>query len=225
VEIVATVEPGAPADWTPLVVHLSNPLPVLLRRFNVYSNNDIIRVAEGLGGPDGLETFLEQRLSVPAEALELETASGEERNRLTARTGVRLLRAFVETIGGMGLSPGDVLPVIGCDPGATDRKFPMLAKPARAGSVVVKTGTLITTDGGVAVVGGVFSTPESEIVLFCVAAPRTGWKEPYWRGLQQSWLLELIDSAGGAVQRPCGPELPFSDTFAEVEWVVSWKSL
>jgi hypothetical protein len=135
------------------------------------------------------------------------------------------MRAFVETVGKMGLAPADVLPVIGCDPGSTDRKFPRLARPEMAGSVVVKTGTLINTDGGVAVVGGVFSTPSSEIVLFCVGARQTGWKEPHWRGLQQSWLLDLIDSAGGAVQRPCGEELPFSDTFAEVEWVVSWESL
>ena len=225
VEIVGTVRPGAPADWTPVVVHRSNPLPVLLRRFDVYSNNDIIRVAEGLGGPEGLETFLEQRLELAPEALELETASGEKRNRLTARTGVRLMRAFVETVGKQGLAPADVLPVIGCDPGSTDRKFPRLARPEKAGSVVVKTGTLINTDGGVAVVGGVFSTPANEIVLFCIGVRQTGWKEPHWRGLQQSWLLDLIDDAGGAVQRSCGDELPFSDTFAEVEWVVSWESL
>jgi len=225
VEIVGTVRPGAPADWTPVVVHRSNPLPVLLRRFDVYSNNDIIRVAEGLGGPEGLETFLEQRLELAPEALELETASGEKRNRLTARTGVRLMRAFVETVGKMGLAPADVLPVIGCDPGSTDRKFPRLARPEKAGSVVVKTGTLVNTDGGVTVVGGVFSTPANEIVLFCVGVRQTGWKEPHWRGLQQSWLLDLIDGAGGAVQRQCGEELPFSDTFAEVEWVVSWESL
>lgn len=225
VEIVGNIRPGAPADWTPVVVHRSNPLPVLLRRFNVYSNNDIIRVADGLGGPEGLETFLEQRLELAPEALELETASGEERNRLTARTGVRLMRAFVETAGKMGLAPADVLPVIGCDPGSTDRKFPRLARPETAGSVVVKTGTLVNTDGGVTVVGGVFSTPENEIVLFCNGVRRTGWKEPHWRGLQQSWMLDLIADAGGAVQRPCGGELPFSDTFAEVEWVVSWESL
>ena len=225
VEIVGTTRPGAPADWTPVVVHRSNPLPVLLRRFNVYSNNDIIRVAEGLGGPEGLETFLEQRLGLAPEGLELETASGENRNRLTARTGVGLMRAFVETVGKMGLAPADVLPVIGCDPGSTDRKFPKLAQPDMAGSVIVKTGTLINTDGGVAVVGGVFSTPANEIVLFCVGVRQTGWKEPHWRGLQQSWLLGLIDGVGGAVQRPCGEALPFSDAFAEVEWVVSWESL
>ena len=55
--------------------------------------------------------------------------------------------------------------------------------------------------------------------------PSTGWNEPHWRGLQQSWLLELIKKTGGAVRKPCGPELPFSDTFAEVDWVVSWESL
>ena len=138
---------------------------------------------------------------------------------------MQLVRAFVETAGRLGLAPADVLPVIGCDPGSTDRKFPRLAQPENSGSVVVKTGTLINTDGGVAVVGGVFSTPANEIVLFCIGVRQTGWKEPHWRGLQQSWLLDLIDNAGGAVQRPCGGELPFSDTFSEVEWVVSWESL
>ena len=225
VKIVGSVRPGAPADWTPVVIHRSNPLPVLLRRFNVYSNNDIIRVAEGLGGPSGLQAFLEQRLGVAPGAVELETASGEKHNSLTARTGVRLVRAFLETVQDLGLSVGDLLPVIGCDPGATDRKFPKLARPDRAGSVVVKTGTLINTDGGVAVLGGVFRTPENEIVIFCIAAPRSGWDEPQFRGLQQSWLLELIETSGGAVQRPCGGELPFSDTFAETEWVVSWEAL
>ncbi len=225
VEIVGSIQAGAPADWTPVVVHRSNPLPVLLRRFNVYSNNDIIRVAEGLGGPEALEAFLENRLSLAPEALELETASGEDHNRLTARTGVSLMRAFVETAAGFGLAPGDLLPVIGCDPGSSDRKFPKFARPDRAGSVVVKTGTLIKTDGGVAVLGGVFSTPANEIVLFCTAARSTGWEELHWRSLQQSWLIDLAAESGGAVQRPCGGDLPFSDTYAEVEWVVPWDSL
>jgi D-alanyl-D-alanine carboxypeptidase/D-alanyl-D-alanine-endopeptidase (penicillin-binding protein 4) len=225
IEIVGSVRPGAPSDWTPVVVHRSNPLPVLLRRFNVYSNNDIIRIAENLGGPEQLEAFLEKKLELEPPDLELETASGEKHNRLDAKTGVRLMRSFVETAGEMGLSPADVLPVIGCDPGSTDRKFPMLAQPENAGSVVAKTGTLINTDGGVTVVGGVFSTPSNEIILFCIGVRQTGWKEPHWRGLQQSWLLDLIDEVGGAVQRPCGEELPFSDTYAEVEWVVSWHSL
>jgi D-alanyl-D-alanine carboxypeptidase/D-alanyl-D-alanine-endopeptidase (penicillin-binding protein 4) len=222
VEIKGPVAAGAPQGWQPVLLHLSNPLPVLLRRFNVYSNNDIIRVADTLGGVPGLEAFLEHRLGVPPEAIELETASGERRNRISARTGVRLLRAFFETLGALGLTPGDVLPVIGCDPGATNRKFPKLATVDRAGGVAVKTGTLVQTDGGVAVVGGTFTSPDLGRVLFCVAAPETGWNEAHWRGLQQSWLLELLERTGGAIQQACGPELPFSDTQAEVEWVVPW---
>jgi D-alanyl-D-alanine carboxypeptidase/D-alanyl-D-alanine-endopeptidase (penicillin-binding protein 4) len=225
IEVVGSVKTGAPEGWTPVVVHRSNPLPILLRRFNVYSNNDIIRVADGLGGPEGLEAFLETRLGVPPENLDLATASGEDRNRFSARTGVGLMRAFVEKVSDLGLAASDVLPVIGCDPGSTDRKFPKLALPSRSGSVVVKTGTLINTDGGVAVLGGLFETLDHEIVLFCVAARQTGWKEPHWRRMQQGWLLDLITNAGGAVQRPCGEELPFSDTFAETDWVVSWEAL
>lgn len=224
VEIVGSVRPGSPADWTPVVVHRSNPLPVLLRRFNVYSNNDIVRIAEILGGPEALEVFLEGRLGVAPEAVELQTASGERRNRLTARTAVALLRAFTETLAKIGLSPGELLPVIGCDPGSTGRKFPRLSGPAHTGSVVVKTGTLTTTDGGVAVVSGYFETPGSEEVLFCVAAPGSGQQEPHWRTIEQAWLLDLMSTVGGALQRPCGPELPFSDTLAEVEWVTSWGS-
>ena len=225
VEIVGSTRSGAPDGWVPVAVHRSNPLPKLLRRFNVYSNNDIVRVADGLGGAANLESFLGQRLGLPATAVQLESASGERRNRLTAQTGVLLMRAFVETTTDLGLTPGDLLPVIGCDSGATDRKFPRLASQKRAGSVTVKTGTLTNTDGGVAVVGGVYTSPDLGQVLFCVAATSTGWNEPHWRGLQQSWLLELIKKTGGSVQKTCGPELPFSDTFAEVDWVVSWESL
>ena len=225
VEIIGSIRSGAPAGWMPVAVHRSNPLPKLLRRFNVYSNNDIVRVADGLGGPEGLEAYLEQRLGLPPAAVDLESASGERRNRVTARTGVSLMRAFVQTTEAMGLAASDLLPVIGCDVGATDRKFPRLASQKRAGSVTVKTGTLTNTDGGVAVVGGLYTSPTRGRVLFCVAATATGWNEPHWRGLQQSWLLDLIKTTGGAVQRPCGPELPFSDTFADVEWVVPWESL
>ena len=138
---------------------------------------------------------------VPPVAVELETASGERRNRITARTGVALIRALVETTERLGLDPGDLLPVIGCDPGATNRKFPKLASPGRAGSVTVKTGTLVSTDGGVAVVGGVYTSPDLGRVLFCVAATGTGWNESHWRGLEQSWILDLIGRTG-AVQRP-----------------------
>lgn len=224
VEIVGPVRPGLPDGWSPVVLHLSNPLPVVLRRFDVYSNNDIVRIAEVLGGPEALEEFLEHRLGAESDSFDISTASGERRNRITARTAVILLRVFAESLAGFGLSPQDVLPVIGCDPGSTKRKFPMLASPQHIGSIAVKTGTLTTTDGGVAVLAGYFQTPKGEVILFCVAAPGSGQQELHWRSLQQAWLLDLVEKAGGAAQRPCGPDLPFSDTFAEADWVTPWTA-
>ena len=216
VEVIGRVWPGAPDDWTPLVTHRSNPLGTLLKRFNAFSNNDIVRVAEVLGGPAALEVFLEQKLGAAPETVQLTTASGEQRNRLTARAAVDLLREFRRATVEHGLTPRDLLPAVGCAPGPTRRMFPGLAAPATTGSVVVKTGTLTTTDGGVAVVAGFFESPASGEVLFCIAAPRAGGQIQHWRSLEQAWLLDLIATAGGAVQKPCGPELPFSDTLAEV---------
>lgn len=224
VEIVGPVRAGLPDGWSPVVLHLSNPLPNVLRRFDVYSNNDIVRIAEVLGGSRALEDFLESRLQVASDAVDISTASGERRNRITARNAVNLLRVFAETLAGFGLNSQDVLPVIGCDPGSTKRKFPRLAGPQHVGSLAVKTGTLTTTDGGVAVLAGYFQTPNGEAVLFCVAAPGSGQQELHWRSLQQEWLLDLIEQAGGAVQHPCGPDLPFSDTFAEADWVTPWTA-
>jgi D-alanyl-D-alanine carboxypeptidase/D-alanyl-D-alanine-endopeptidase (penicillin-binding protein 4) len=225
IEITGPVVVDAPPDWRLLAVHLSNPLPAMLRRFNVYSNNDIVRVADGLGGPAGLQAFLEQRLELPAGSIELETASGELHNRITARTGVRLMRAFIASAAARGLAPSDLLPVVGCDPGATSRKYPKLAASSFEGALAVKTGTLVQTDGGVAVLGGIYTSPELGRVLFCVASPSSGWREDHWRRVQQSWLLELTARTGGVVQRPCGPELPFCDTFAEVHWFGSARPL
>ena len=51
-----------------LVTHRSNPLPVLLRRFNAYSNNDIDRLEASLGPPSGLAGWLEVRWGAPVGA-------------------------------------------------------------------------------------------------------------------------------------------------------------
>jgi D-alanyl-D-alanine carboxypeptidase/D-alanyl-D-alanine-endopeptidase (penicillin-binding protein 4) len=207
---------GPDGDATPLLVHRSSPLPVVLRRFNVYSNNDIVRIADGLGTVAELEAFLVDRLALRPGSIELETASGELRNRMTVRHMVGLLAALGDEAAEQGLGLADLLPAIGCDPGATRRMFPALAAPPLAGSVVCKTGTLTTTDGGVAVLTGTFTGADGEPVVFAVAAPRAGGRLQAWRQLEQRWLLSLVDARGGAVARPCPPELPFSDVFVEV---------
>jgi D-alanyl-D-alanine carboxypeptidase/D-alanyl-D-alanine-endopeptidase (penicillin-binding protein 4) len=210
-------EDAAAATW--LLVHRSNPLPSLLRRFDVYSNNDIVRVADPLGGAHGLASFLTAKLGLPASAVELSTASGEEVNRMSPRTVVAMLRTFHYRLGELGLSHRQVLPVLGCDDGPSRRMFPTLSTGPWAGAITVKTGTLTTTDGGVAVLAGQFCSMDRGDVIFCVAAERAGGNLRRWRAAEQSWLVDLVAAVGGAIVKPCGPPLLFPDSEAQTATV------
>lgn len=217
VRVAGGARAGAVAELEALVHHRSAPLALVVRRFNVYSNNDIVRLADGLGGAEALQRFLVGRVG---PGIRLATASGERVNRMTARQAVELVRQLVTATRAAGSDPGAVLPVLGCDPGPTRRMFPAFIRPSRRGAAVVKTGTLTTTDGGVAVLAGLVTTRDRGEVVFAVAAPRTGRDLRPWRRLEQAWLLDLVEAAGGAVPESCGPSLPYSDTFARVEPVV-----
>jgi len=199
-----------------LVTHHSNPLRITLRRFNVYSNNDIVRIADLLGGPERLAAFLRQRLGAADTDITLSTASGQDRNRMTARLVVALIREFSATADQAGLRLEELLAVPGCDPGPTREMFPQLVKGADQKTVVGKTGTLTTTDGGVVAFAGTFDSRDRGPVLFAVAAPGSGWNIRRWRGAEQSWLIDQMASLGGAQPRVCAPELAYPDSFAEV---------
>lgn len=220
VEVTGGVRVSDLGEVVPLVVHDSNPLPDVLRRFNVYSNNDIVRIADGLGDISEFEAYVGARLGMQPGGIELTTASGERRNRMTVRQMVELLNELRREAAEQGLELHELLPVIGCDPGATRRMFPALAASPLTGTVTCKTGTLTNTDGGVAVLAGTFTGPEDQSVSFAIAAPRAGGRLQSWRQVQQRWVLSLIEDQGGAVPVPCGKPLPFSDTFAEVEIVL-----
>ncbi len=212
------------AATTPLVRHLSNPLEFVLKRFNAYSNNDIIRVADPLGGAEGLELYLRHQLAAPAGQVSFETASGERSNRMTARLVVRLMRELERTTCALALAPRDLLPVPGCDDAPVARMFPALATPAYARGLALKTGTLRITDGGVAALAGVFDTAARGLVLFAVAAPNAGRRLLQWREVEQGWLLRLVDGLGGVVPADCGPELSEPDSLARVESLVEQRS-
>jgi D-alanyl-D-alanine carboxypeptidase/D-alanyl-D-alanine-endopeptidase (penicillin-binding protein 4) len=199
-----------------LATHQSNPLRITLRRFNVYSNNDIVRIADVLGGQDRLAAFLRQRLGAADADITLSTASGQDRNRMTARLVVALIREFIATSGNVGLRLEELLAVPGCDPGPTREMFPQLVKGADQKTVVGKTGTLTTTDGGVVAFAGTFDSRDRGPVLFAVAATGSGWDIRRWRGAEQAWLIDQMASLGGAQPRVCAPEVPHSDSFAEV---------
>jgi D-alanyl-D-alanine carboxypeptidase len=135
---------------------------------------------------------------------------------MTARLAVALMREFLELADAQGLAVEELLPVPGCDPGPTRRMFPRLLSGEYERAVACKTGTLTTTDGGVVVLAGTFRSRDSGVVVFCVAAPRTGRQLTRWRRLEQEWVLDLIGRSGGAEPFECGAEFPLSDAFAVV---------
>jgi D-alanyl-D-alanine carboxypeptidase len=134
---------------------------------------------------------------------------------MTCRQVVRLLRDLHETCEDLEIGTDAVLPVAGCDPG-TLTNFPRLADEGVRGAVVAKTGTLTTTDGGVAVLAG-YARTENGLLMFCVASPRVGREVRRAREAQQRWLLDLIDRQGGPRPAECGPPVVFSDDTAVVE--------
>ena len=198
-----------------LVVHRSQRLVEILRRFDCYSNNDIERVAASLGSTDDLAQFVASRCEVPREAVQLETASGLGSNRMTARIIVRLLRELERTCERLAVPVESLLPVAGCDPGTVAHQFPLLSDGPNATSVVGKTGTLTSTDGGVAVLAGFARTAQGEL-LFCVAVPRAAGRLKGARHAEEKWVLDLLAAHGGGQPRQCAPELPAPDAGAAI---------
>ena len=198
-----------------LVVHRSQPLVDTLRRFNCYSNNDIERIASTIGSVDELAAFVAEQCGVPRAAVELQTASGLGENRLTPRLIVHLLRRFRTACERFHLPVESLLPVAGCDPGTVTHQFPELADGPNTTAVVGKTGTLTTTDGGIAVLAGIARTTRGDL-LFCVAVPHAGGRLRGARHAEEKWVLDLLASHGGGQPRPCAGLLTAPDTGASI---------
>jgi len=193
-----------------LLVHRSKPLLATLHRFNAFSNNDIERLAVHLGPPSELSGLLQARLPLVGEQPVLETLSGLGENRLSPKAIVALLRELVGSCRARELSLEALLPVAGCHPGTLAKFFPVLSSPPYAGAVAGKTGTLTSTDGGVAVLAGVAHTASGEL-FFCVAAPNAQGRLAQARKLQEAWLVQLVEQHGGPRPGECGAPVVEAD--------------
>lgn len=206
VEIAGRARFVRAATGRPVAIHRSKPLADALRRFNCYSNNDIERVARELGSADDLARFVAGRIAGGGPAIEIATASGLGRNRMTPRQIVSMLREFRAAVTRRGRRVEELLPVAGCDPGTLRRGFPRLASGLNATALVGKTGTLVVTDGGVSALAGFLSTASGEIA-FVVAAPSNGSRIGQAQAAEEEWVLELLTRAGGPRSRACAPPL------------------
>jgi len=212
---------GARYEETPegvesvLFEHRSKALAETLRRFNAFSNNDIERVAASIGPPSELSVLLADRLVPGSTPVLIQTASGLGENRLSPRQIVAMLRGFRTAAAERGVGIEHLLPVAGCDPGTVNAAFPRLSSPPFATSLVAKTGTLTSTDGGITVLAGFLNTAQGEVV-FCVAAPRAAGRIRLARHTEESFVVDLLNRRGGAVPRTCAPPLETSGEDAEI---------
>jgi D-alanyl-D-alanine carboxypeptidase/D-alanyl-D-alanine-endopeptidase (penicillin-binding protein 4) len=203
-----------PLQFTPVLVHQSNELVNILKRFNTYSNNDIERLGASLGSSDDLAKFLVARWELPENGTRIETLSGLGTNRMTPREVVRLMHDLRSTCLRVGIEVEDVLPVAGCDPG-TMRAFPRLDSGPAARVLTGKTGTLTYTDNGITALAGYVHTSEG-MLIFCVAAPRSSGRISSARYAEETWLLDRINDHGGPQSRTCGLSPWHSDADAKV---------
>jgi D-alanyl-D-alanine carboxypeptidase/D-alanyl-D-alanine-endopeptidase (penicillin-binding protein 4) len=104
---------------------------------------------------------------LPPEQVSLETASGLYNNRMTPRGVLVVIKALVEEAARHNLKPEDLLPVVGCDWGTVRRR---MEGTSFVCSLVGKTGTLTTTDGGMSNLAGIVFTGDGEPILFAILA-------------------------------------------------------
>lgn len=215
VRIGGRVRGDSPPAWRRILVHRSEPLLVALRRFNVFSNNDIERLDLSVGPPSGLRDFLVGRLGKDAEQSSFESSSGLGRNRMSPRLVVHLLRDLRAFLKETGHSEGDLLPMLGCGDSTLRELFPRLRQSHEADGLAGKTGTLNTTDGGVSALAGYLPTKTG--LVFFVAAPGAGNVLPRARAAEEDWVRKVLARQGPVAPLSCPDPVPTSDRFAEVQ--------
>lgn len=156
------------AEGTELLVLHSNPLREVLLYMNSHSNNFVAdRMGAFLGGTPAIASYLVEELKLQPGQVSLETASGLDNNRMTPRGVLVVIKALSEEAARHGLKPEDVMAVVGCDWGTVRRRMEGTGFEC---SLVGKTGTLTTTDGGMSNLAGIVFTKDSGPILFAILA-------------------------------------------------------
>lgn len=188
---------SVPAGARTLLIHRSSKLIDVLKVLLCYSNNFMAeRIGDTMGGPRGLERFLTQELKLNQGEIKLASASGLGVNRITPRVMMKIFRALRAELARNRLSPADILPVAGIDPGTLEKRY---TDYQSRGSVIAKTGTLIRTDGGASALVGQMNTRSGETLLFVIFNQRGN----VWR------FRENQDQLVGQIQNSRGGPAPF----------------
>ena len=194
---VNSVVPGARV----LLSHKSSKLTSILKVLLCYSNNFMAeRIGDGLGGVDSVRRQLSMRLGIPLEQLHLASLSGLGVNRVTPRAMMKIMRALRIELQRYRMTPAEIMPVAGVDPGTLEDRF---TGPAWRGSVIAKTGTLIRTDGGASSLVGQMRTARGEVLLFVIFNQRGSVLR--FRANQDYLVMQAQNTRGGPRAFPYKP--------------------
>jgi D-alanyl-D-alanine carboxypeptidase/D-alanyl-D-alanine-endopeptidase (penicillin-binding protein 4) len=188
-----------PSGGEPLLSHYSDRLLHLLLYQNAHSSNAIAEVVgESVGGPEAIQEFLIRDVGLREEDIFVGRASGLEVNRITPRAFLQVLRELMSLLSEHGLKPEDVMPIAGIDSGTLMSRF---SGEGIRGSVIAKTGTLISIDNGVSTLAGIAYTRAGGPLLFAIFNSNGGVRA--YRKIQDQFLTQVIEEEGGGVQ--CSP--------------------
>ncbi len=183
----------APTRASLLFTHRSSRLVDILKVLLCYSNNFMAeRIGDTLGGPQAVRRLLIGRLKLKPEEIRLASLSGLGVNRVTPRAMMTIFRALRLELARNKLSPSDIMPVAGIDPGTLEDRY---TSPEQRGSVIAKTGTLISTDRGASSLVGQMQTKSGTIVLFVIFNQRGGVLR--FRANQDEIVTSIQSTLGG----------------------------
>lgn len=178
---------------TILVSHYSEELSRILLYQNAHSSNAVAEViGESVGGPQAIQSFLIDKLGLSHSDLYVGRASGLEFNRITPRASIKVLRALIDVLKGHSLRPEDLMPVAGVDSGTLRTRLD--AADIR-GSIIAKTGTLVSVDNGVSTLVGIAYTRAHGPLLFAVF--NSAGNVSAFRRLQDHFIEGIIAEEGG----------------------------
>lgn len=185
-----------PVSGIEIASRTSDPLLDIVFYQNAHSVNETAdRLGEALGGPRAVEDYLIGKVGLADSDVRVAQTSGLRRNRITAQGTVLLLRRMVFWLEDHGMEPEDLLPVAGVDSGTLRLR---LNRRTERGAVVAKTGTLVSTDGGVSSLAGVVYTEDYGPVLFAILNARGPVLE--YRRFQDQLVRDLLAEYGGPAE-------------------------
>jgi D-alanyl-D-alanine carboxypeptidase/D-alanyl-D-alanine-endopeptidase (penicillin-binding protein 4) len=193
-----------------LLTHKSSKLTDVLKALLCYSNNFMAeRIGDTLGGAEGVRQMMIKEFGIRPEEIRLASTSGLGVNRVTPRAMMKIFRSLRDELGKYRLTPADILPVAGIDPGTLEKRYTF---PTSRGSVIAKTGTLVRTDGGASSLTGQMRTASGETLLFVIFNMYGNVSR--FREYQDALITQIQSTHGGPAAFKYQPQ-PFTIRLAD----------